>query len=117
MVVGGPYSSCVLVGGGHFEYQQAPPEVVDRVQRITEIAARHGVSVKAAARLVSPAAPLPGGALSTPRSAAADDAGVVQPPDLGGAEPKQVGEDRLGVLAQLGRPADRDALDAREGEW
>lgn len=49
MVVGGPYSSGVLVGGRHFEYQQAPAEIIARVERIKTLAAEHGVSVKAAA--------------------------------------------------------------------
>ncbi|MEF9901719.1 aldo/keto reductase [Streptomyces sp. P9-A2] len=49
MVVGGPYSSGVLAGGRHFEYQQAPAEIVTRVERIKTLAAEHGVSVKAAA--------------------------------------------------------------------
>lgn len=49
MVVGGPYSSGVLAGGRHFEYQQAPAEIVTRVERIKILAAEHGVSVKAAA--------------------------------------------------------------------
>ncbi|MFF3254253.1 aldo/keto reductase [Actinacidiphila glaucinigra] len=58
MVVGGPYSSGVLAGGTHFEYQDAPPEVVERVRRIKEITARHGVSVKAAALQFSLAHPV-----------------------------------------------------------
>ncbi|MFF9394244.1 aldo/keto reductase [Streptomyces griseoluteus] len=49
MVVGGPYSSGILAGGTHFEYQDAPPEIVERVKRIKEIADRHGVPIKAAA--------------------------------------------------------------------
>ncbi|MEV7864115.1 aldo/keto reductase [Streptomyces hirsutus] len=49
MVVGGPYSSGVLAGGRHFEYQQAPAEIITRVERIKTLAAEHGVSVKAAA--------------------------------------------------------------------
>ncbi|WP_406466642.1 aldo/keto reductase [Streptomyces hirsutus] len=49
MVVGGPYSSGILAGGRHFEYQQAPAEIVTRVERIKILAAEHGVSVKAAA--------------------------------------------------------------------
>ncbi|MEU1691950.1 aldo/keto reductase [Streptomyces hirsutus] len=49
MVVGGPYSSGVLAGGRHFEYQQAPAEIITRVERIKILAAEHGVSVKAAA--------------------------------------------------------------------
>ncbi|MFD0213150.1 aldo/keto reductase [Streptomyces hirsutus] len=49
MVVGGPYSSGVLAGGRHFEYQQAPAEIITRVERIKTLAAEHGVSAKAAA--------------------------------------------------------------------
>jgi D-threo-aldose 1-dehydrogenase len=49
IVVGGPYSSGVLAGGSTFEYQQASPEVLARVERIRALAARHNISVKAAA--------------------------------------------------------------------
>ncbi len=49
IVVGGPYSSGVLAGGTHFEYQQAPQHIVDKVARIKAIADQHGVSLKAAA--------------------------------------------------------------------
>jgi D-threo-aldose 1-dehydrogenase len=58
IVVGGPYSSGVLVGGSHFEYQPAPPEILARVERIRTLAARHGVSVKAAALQFSLANPV-----------------------------------------------------------
>ncbi|MFD8788141.1 aldo/keto reductase [Kitasatospora sp. NPDC059599] len=49
MVVGGPYSSGVLAGGTHFEYQQAPAHIVERVGELKALAAAHGVSIKAAA--------------------------------------------------------------------
>ncbi|MFE7311805.1 aldo/keto reductase [Streptomyces sp. NPDC057555] len=49
MVVGGPYSSGVLVGGTHFEYQPAPDHILRTVRHIRELAERHGVTVKAAA--------------------------------------------------------------------
>ncbi|KVU50041.1 aldo/keto reductase [Burkholderia cepacia] len=49
IVVGGPYSSGVLVGGAHFEYQKAPPDIVAKVERIRAIAVRYDVPVKAAA--------------------------------------------------------------------
>jgi D-threo-aldose 1-dehydrogenase len=49
IVVGGPYSSGVLAGGTHFEYQQAPPEILEKVARIKAVADRHGVTLKAAA--------------------------------------------------------------------
>ena len=49
IVVGGPYSSGVLAGGAHFEYQPASPAIAAKVARIKAIADRHGVSLKAAA--------------------------------------------------------------------
>ncbi|MET8330318.1 aldo/keto reductase [Streptomyces sp. NPDC005181] len=58
MVVGGPYSSGVLAGGTHFEYQDAPPEIIERVRRIKDIAGRYGVSIKAAALQFSLAHPV-----------------------------------------------------------
>jgi D-threo-aldose 1-dehydrogenase len=57
MVVGGPYSSGVLAGGSHFEYQQAPAEIIDRVGKLKALAERHGVSIKAAALQFSLAHP------------------------------------------------------------
>jgi len=48
IVVGGPYSSGVLVGGTHFEYAPASREMLDRVSRIKAIADRLGVSMKSA---------------------------------------------------------------------
>lgn len=48
IVVGGPYSSGALVGGDHFEYQKAPPEILARVARIKALADRYEVSLKAA---------------------------------------------------------------------
>lgn len=49
IVVGGPYSSGILAGGAHFEYQKAPPEILAKVERIKTVAQRHKVSIKAAA--------------------------------------------------------------------
>jgi D-threo-aldose 1-dehydrogenase len=49
IVVGGPYSSGILAGGAHFEYQKASPEIIAKVERIKAVAQRHGISVKAAA--------------------------------------------------------------------
>jgi D-threo-aldose 1-dehydrogenase len=49
IVVGGPYSSGILVGGTHFEYQKAPPEIIAKVERIKAVAQRHHVLIKAAA--------------------------------------------------------------------
>jgi D-threo-aldose 1-dehydrogenase len=36
IVIGGPYSSGVLAGGPHFEYQKAPPEIIAKVERIKD---------------------------------------------------------------------------------
>jgi D-threo-aldose 1-dehydrogenase len=49
IVIGGPYSSGVLAGGNHFEYQQASPEIVAKVEKIKGIAERYHVPIKAAA--------------------------------------------------------------------
>lgn len=57
MVVGGPYSSGILAGGTHFEYQQAPAEIIERVGKLKDLAERHGISIKAAALQFSLAHP------------------------------------------------------------
>ncbi|WP_213806143.1 aldo/keto reductase [Granulicella sp. dw_53] len=57
IVVGGPYSSGVLAGGANFEYKQASPEIVAKVERIKAIAERHQVPIKAAALQFSLAHP------------------------------------------------------------
>src|SRR5215813_13860094 len=49
VVVGGPYSSGVLVGGTRFEYVPAPPEILAKVERIKNICDRYSVSIKSAA--------------------------------------------------------------------
>ncbi|MFJ1550540.1 aldo/keto reductase [Streptomyces sp. NPDC088246] len=49
IVVGGPYSSGILAGGTHFDYQKAPAAVIDKVERIKALAERHRIGVKAAA--------------------------------------------------------------------
>ncbi len=57
IVVGGPYSSGILAGGAHFEYQQASPAIIAKVEQIQAIAQAFGVSVKAAALQFSLAHP------------------------------------------------------------
>ncbi|MBV8174634.1 MAG: aldo/keto reductase, partial [Verrucomicrobia bacterium] len=57
IVIGGPYSSGVLVGGSHFEYQKASPEILAKVESIKGIAERYNVPVKAAALQFSLAHP------------------------------------------------------------
>ncbi|MFJ5064526.1 aldo/keto reductase [Streptomyces nigra] len=57
VVVGGPYSSGVLAGGQHFEYQKAPAAVLAKVDRIKALAERYGIPIKAAALQFSLAHP------------------------------------------------------------
>lgn len=48
IVVGGPYSSGVLVGGATFEYGPASAKILEKVAKIKNIADTFGVSMKAA---------------------------------------------------------------------
>jgi D-threo-aldose 1-dehydrogenase len=83
IVVGGPYSSGVLAGGAHFEYQKAPPAVLAKVERIKAVADRHRVPIKAAAVQFS---------LAHPASAA------VIP---GASRPERIGEDHAALAAVI----------------
>jgi D-threo-aldose 1-dehydrogenase len=49
LVIGGPYNSGLLAGGTTFNYAPAPPELVERRDRVAALCAAHGVSLKAAA--------------------------------------------------------------------
>ena len=49
IVIGGPYSSGVLAGGRHFEYQEAGPEILGKVEKIKAICQRYHVPIKATA--------------------------------------------------------------------
>lgn len=53
VVIGGPFNSGILAGGAvsgaKFDYNDAPPEVQERVRRLNEVCNRHHVSMKAAA--------------------------------------------------------------------
>ncbi|MFS2006268.1 aldo/keto reductase [Duganella sp. CT11-25] len=82
IVVGGPYSSGILAGGAHFEYQKASPEIIAKVERIKAVAQRHGISVKAAALQFALAHPavasvIPGA--SRPERIAEDHAALNEP--------------------------------------
>ena len=79
IVVGGPYSSGVLAGGAHFEYQKASSEIIAKVNKMKNLADRHGISIKAAAlqfSLANPAvaAVIPGA--SKPERIAEDQAAL-----------------------------------------
>lgn len=53
VVIGGPFNSGILatgaVPGAKFDYQDPPPSVIDRVNRIEAVCTRHGVRMAAAA--------------------------------------------------------------------
>lgn len=49
IVVGGPYNSGILAGGAHYEYQQAPPEILARVAALRALCATFEVDIRAAA--------------------------------------------------------------------
>ncbi len=57
IIVGAPYSSGVLVGGNHYEYQEAPDEIVSKAKKIQELASKYQVSVKSVALQFSMAHP------------------------------------------------------------
>lgn len=100
IVIGGPYSSGILAGGTHFEYQKAPPEIVARVDRIKTLATRYEVPIKAAALQFS---------LAHPASAA------VIP---GASRPERIAEDHAALKAiipdDFWREMRRQALVARD---
>lgn len=48
-IIGGPYNSGLLAGGTTFDYVDAPPALIERVQRLGTACARHGVDLRAAA--------------------------------------------------------------------
>ena len=53
IIIGGPYNSGILasgaVEGAYYNYQAAPPDILDRVRKIEAVCARHKVSLQAAA--------------------------------------------------------------------
>ena len=83
IVVGDPYSSGILAGGAHFEYQQAPPGILARVECIKRIADRHDVPIKAVALQFS---------LAHPASAA------IIP---GASRPERIAEDHAALKATI----------------
>ena len=49
VIAGGVFNSGVIAGGTTFDYEAAPPEIVERVEALREICARYGVPLPAAA--------------------------------------------------------------------
>lgn len=85
IIIGGPYSSGVLVGGDHFEYQKAPPEILAKVARLKALADRYEIPIKAAGLHFSLAHPASAGVIpgaSKPSRIAEDIAALnTQVPD------------------------------------
>lgn len=94
VIVGGPYSSGVLVGGPNFEYAPATPAILDKVARIKAITDRHGVSMKAAGLQFS---------LANPAVAA------VIP---GASQPSRIAEDRAALEEVIPREFWHDLREA-----
>lgn len=57
IVVGGPYNSGILAGGTHYEYQQATPDILVRVDALRAVCAEFNVDIRAAALQFSLAHP------------------------------------------------------------
>ena len=53
VIIGGPYNSGILatgaIEGAYYNYQAAPPQVLERVRQIEEVCVRHGIALQAAA--------------------------------------------------------------------
>jgi D-threo-aldose 1-dehydrogenase len=49
VIIGGVFNSGLLAGGETFDYATAPPELVERAQRLREACGRYGVRLEAAA--------------------------------------------------------------------
>lgn len=71
VVVGSPFGSGILAGGGHYNYQEATPEAVWQRDRLRHVCDRHGVDLKAAALQFSAAHPAVAAIIPVPRAPAA----------------------------------------------
>jgi D-threo-aldose 1-dehydrogenase len=49
VIAGGVFNSGVLAGGAHYNYAPAPPDVLARVRRLTDVCARWDIPLPAAA--------------------------------------------------------------------
>lgn len=91
IVIGGPYNSGILATGScegaHYNYDPAPPEILERVRRIEAVCQRHGVRIVDAAfqfPLCHPAAlsVIPGGQTSAEMASNLEAANAVIPTAL-----------------------------------
>jgi D-threo-aldose 1-dehydrogenase len=70
VIVGGPFNSGVLAGNPHYDYGTVPPAVAARVQALSDICARYGVPLAAAALQFPLAHPAVASVIPGARSAA-----------------------------------------------
>lgn len=70
IVVGGPFNSGILVGGTTFNYEDAPADIVARVNGLSKICAAHNVPLAAAALAFPAAHEVVASVIPGPRSAA-----------------------------------------------
>jgi len=108
IVVGGPYSSGILAGGAHFEYQKAPADIIAKVERIKAIAQKHGISIKSAALQFSLAHPAVAAAIpgaSRPERIAEDSAALSE--KIPAAFWQEMREQKL-VAADAPLPTDKE---------
>jgi D-threo-aldose 1-dehydrogenase len=70
LIVGGPFNSGILVGGGTWNCEPAPPEIVERTRRLEAVCDSHGVPLSAAAIQFPLSSPLVASVIPGPRSAA-----------------------------------------------
>ena len=70
VVIGGPYNSGLLAGGTTFDYEAAPPALVEKVHRIEAACQAHGVALKAAALQFCAAHPVVAAVIPGARTAA-----------------------------------------------
>ena len=70
LVIGGPLNSGILAGRDTWNYDTAPPEIVDRVRKIAAVCASHQVPLPAAALQFPLAHPVVAAVIPGPRNAA-----------------------------------------------
>ncbi len=70
IILGGPFNSGILAGGDTWNYAKAPPEVMQKVQKITAVCDAYKVPLAAAALQYPLGSPLVASVIPGPRSAA-----------------------------------------------
>ena len=70
LVIGGPLNSGILAGRDTWNYEKAPPEIVERVQKIAAVCQSHDIPLPAAALQFPLAHPVVAAVIPGPRNAA-----------------------------------------------